>query len=220
MAAKTEGNGSPAKPEKKKMTALRAARIAFETVFYIFCLTIIVSVAIALIFGEKKGNGVMVGPFGLYALDTGSMSPTINEGGVVLVKRAEASAIKDGDIITFSPNNDGSLVTHRVRSVLIAEDGGYSYITRGDANRSDDPNPVPYGHVVGRVIFWLNGVGAFLRFIRTPSVIIAIACAVAVIIALSLIVSGLKKSKLKKRKAAEAAKAKISENEDFENFEI
>ena len=75
---------------------------------------------------------------------TGSMEPTYKVGSIIYYKQAEKSEIKTGDAITFKLN-DGSYVSHRVVGIL-----GDNYITKGDANNTQDANPVAYSSVVGK----------------------------------------------------------------------
>lgn len=77
---------------------------------------------------------------------TGSMSPAIEAGDLVIVREASADAIGIGDIIQFQ--RGGSTTVHRV--VEIREGNPKSFVTKGDANGSTD-QPVKYDQVLGRV---------------------------------------------------------------------
>ncbi|MGO4193656.1 signal peptidase I [Arthrobacter sp. YAF17] len=69
---------------------------------------------------------------------TGSMSPGINPGDVVVSVRTPVSELKVGDIITYSiPVDDRRIETHRVTSINRA--GTTSVTTKGDANPGADP---------------------------------------------------------------------------------
>lgn len=88
---------------------------------------------------------------------SGSMEPTIPIGSLVVVERLDGqqpdlSGIEVGDAITFMPNpNDPTLVTHRVVSTGGRADGTPVFITRGDANGTNDPGPVSAEQVRGVV---------------------------------------------------------------------
>ena len=82
----------------------------------------------------------------IYEVVSGSMEPEIPVGSVIYVKAAEPETIEEGDIIVFS--RDGSMVTHRVQENRYVEG---EFITKGDANRTDDMNPVPYDQFIGKV---------------------------------------------------------------------
>ena len=70
---------------------------------------------------------------------TGSMSPGINPGDVVVSVRTPVSELKVGDVITYSiPIDDHRIETHRVASIK-RDAGATSVITKGDANPGADP---------------------------------------------------------------------------------
>lgn len=84
---------------------------------------------------------------------TGSMSPTIPPGSVVLIRPVEdPSALAPGDVITFqAAPTTRSLITHRV--VRFQPDTTPpSYVTKGDANAGADIDPVPVGAIRGEVV--------------------------------------------------------------------
>lgn len=93
-----------------------------------------------------------------YAVASGSMEPEMPVGSLVLVRKTEPADLKTGDIIVFaSPRKDGENVTHRVT----ANDPERKQLTtKGDANESQDPEPVPYDRVVGRVVWHTPKAGA------------------------------------------------------------
>lgn len=100
---------------------------------------------------------------------TGSMSPTIPAGSMVLVKPLDPSGVREGDVITFQAEpGKSSYITHRV--IDIEDEGGQlSFITKGDANRGEDKDPVPAGAVRGRVLFHVPHVGTLADRVRTPA---------------------------------------------------
>ena len=70
---------------------------------------------------------------------TGSMSPGINPGDVVVSVRTPVSELKVGDVITYSiPIDDHRIETHRVASIK-RDAGTTSVTTKGDANPGADP---------------------------------------------------------------------------------
>ena len=87
------------------------------------------------------------GLFGIrpYVVYSGSMEPEIPTGAVVFTKEGEFSP-KKGDIITF--HNGDTVVTHRV--VKKEKD---IFITKGDANKTEDPVPAEASQIIGRVVF-------------------------------------------------------------------
>lgn len=78
---------------------------------------------------------------------SGSMEPTYHVGSVIYYKHAAFSDIEVGDSITFRAG-ENALVTHRVTQK--GELSG-TFTTKGDANETEDPNPVAYEEVMGKV---------------------------------------------------------------------
>lgn len=76
-------------------------------------------------------------------LTSGSMSPSINTGDVVVTSPSDGQELAPGTVVVF-PDRAG-LVTHRI--VGVSPDG--SYVTRGDAAPQSDPAPLRPEDVVG-----------------------------------------------------------------------
>jgi len=81
---------------------------------------------------------------------TGSMSPTIPKGAIILIKIVKNEALKKGDIIVFNVNNNTRIV-HRIVSVG-KDDNGIFYKTKGDAADMSDPWKVRPNQIVGVVV--------------------------------------------------------------------
>ena len=90
---------------------------------------------------------------------SGSMEPEIRVDDLVVVHKEDSYAV--GDVITFQSGS--SVVTHR-----IAAQTPKGYITRGDANNTDDLSPVPQSSVIGKVAYVVPGVGLLIQYLRTP----------------------------------------------------
>lgn len=95
---------------------------------------------------------------------TGSMSPGLPAGTLVVVKPTPPDEIRVGDVLTFQlESGRPALVTHRViaRSVNTAT-GELSFTTRGDANEVADRSPVLPVQIRGTVWYsvpllgWVN----------------------------------------------------------------
>src|SRR6478672_10039486 len=86
-----------------------------------------------------------------YAVLTGSMSPGMPRGSLVVVREVDPAGISTGDVITFMPRpDDTTTVTHRVVGVGFDASGDRVFTTRGDANDSVDPWTVQGAHVLGQ----------------------------------------------------------------------
>jgi signal peptidase len=104
------------------------------------------------------------------AVVSGSMRPTVAPGDAVVVERVAPESIETGDVVTYrtrrGTDGEQQFVTHRVVRVLDRPDG-LAFRTKGDANESPDPQPVPAADVVGRVVLVLPLVGHVVVFARS-----------------------------------------------------
>lgn len=108
-----------------------------------------------------------LGVFSYYptAIVTGSMSPDIAVGDVVIVKKTPPEEIALGDVIQFRVNN--ITVTHRVIEFR-DEEGRPVLITKGDANANPDSDPVFYEQVIGQVVYVIPKAGWPTIWLRSP----------------------------------------------------
>ena len=70
------------------------------------------------------------------------MVPVYDVGDVILDKQVEPKDLKVGDDITYQGKEgdfNGRIVTHRIQSIDLQEDGTYKIITKGVANPIEDP---------------------------------------------------------------------------------
>jgi signal peptidase len=77
---------------------------------------------------------------------SGSMSPAVEAGDVVVTSPLPAERVRVGHVIRFHhPTRPGRSVLHRVTGIT----GDGLLVTKGDANRTADAAPVPTGAVTG-----------------------------------------------------------------------
>ncbi|MGH8979658.1 MAG: signal peptidase I [Acidimicrobiales bacterium] len=137
---------------------MRIKRIAEWVVF-----GIVAVIVAALLF-------VDVGPrlFSYQALvvRSGSMSPTIPTGSVVLYHKEAASDLKVGNVIVFTEPGTPTMITHRIFAIRSGATGKYIQ-TKGDANAYPDDWRVP-DKGTGWEAFWhVPVVGYILWGIQT-----------------------------------------------------
>lgn len=113
---------------------------------------------------------------------TGSMTPTLPPGTLVVVGPTPADEVGIGDVLTFQlESGKPTLVTHRVvgRSTD-SRSGELRFITRGDANETTDAVPVMPVQVKGTVWYavpWLGWVNQAVNGEARAWVVPAIAAA-------------------------------------------
>jgi signal peptidase len=103
----------------------------------------------------------------LQSVQSGSMSPTFVVGSLLVVGQVDPADVEPGMAITFEdPAAAGKLVTHRV--VSVAPGQSLAFITKGDANATADPQPVPARLVRGRVLWSIGQLGTILDWLQWP----------------------------------------------------
>ena len=102
---------------------------------------------------------------------TGSMSPGINPGDVVVSWPKPAADLKVGDVISYHiPVEDHRVETHRVTKVMHGKDGSISIRTQGDANDGVDPwKATLVEDTVWQTRYVIPGLGNAIRFFRQPA---------------------------------------------------
>ena len=122
----------------------------------------------------------ITGSYKLFVVQSGSMEPAINTGGVVLVKPAEEYRI--GDIITFGKVSRTKVpTTHRIHDIRI-QDGVPIYTTKGDANEDPDSGEIRDRDIIGRVVLDVPYVGYAVATARKPYGFVALIVVPAAII--------------------------------------
>lgn len=103
---------------------------------------------------------------------TGSMSPGINPGDVVVAGQVPVNEVRVGDVITYHiPIEDQRVETHRVVEVSQGEDGLTTVRTKGDANQGIDPwTATLQGQTVYRHVGTIPYLGTAIRALREPVV--------------------------------------------------
>ena len=133
---------------------------------------------------------------------SGSMSGDapdhIEVGDMIVAKKVDPALLKVGDVISFMEGK--SAVTHRI--IAINEDG--SFKTKGDANPSEDLNPVYPEQIIGLFAYRIPKLGDLALFMQSPmGMIIFIGIPLAIYILLDLLLRA--KHNKTKEKMAEAA---------------
>lgn len=110
-----------------------------------------------------SSNTNLLGNYRSYVVLSGSMEPSIRISDIIII--GQRDRYNQNDVITFKFENH--LVTHRIASV-IEKSGSYLYLTKGDANRSEDDGQVDQANVLGKVIFVIPKLGQFVAFTQSP----------------------------------------------------
>ncbi len=181
--------------DKDSYTVFQAITNFISTFFAAVAVIIAVMLIIVRVMGLQAFN-----------VESGSMAPAYSVNTLVLVKEVDAAQIEEGDVITYVLNSDGVLVTHRVIDV---DKENQTFITKGDANNTQDPSPVLWGNMVGKVVFSLPKLGAPIQALTAEENRTKVIIAIAVLGVLSFSWDIIDKKVLKLKKKNEAAKEEM-----------
>ncbi len=98
-----------------------------------------------------------------YVVNGGSMEPGLKHGSVAVARTTSPFALQVGDIIARREVPDGPAVLHRIARITDDDTGRLLY-TQGDANRTEDPEPIMLLGSGDKVIYSVPYVGYILNF--------------------------------------------------------
>ena len=112
-----------------------------------------------------------------YFISSGSMEPDYPVGSLIFVEKKPAHEIGTGEVMTFTSQSGGDVVTHRVVKNDTAKG---ELITKGDANKENDFLPVKYKNVIGVVVNCIPKAGFAAGLARdTKGIILIVSLIVA-----------------------------------------
>jgi signal peptidase len=126
-------------------------------------------IALGLLFGTLLAAvAPQLAGYRSFTVRSGSMTPAIETGDVVVTKSIAPSAARVGDVVTFvDPEGTGKLFSHRVQSVRAVGDE-VAFVTRGDANTSTERWRVPATGSIGQVAYRIPKIGYALSSVDSP----------------------------------------------------
>lgn len=139
---------------------------------------VVVALAIALV-------GVRLVGLTPFVVLSGSMEPHYHIGSLIYVKSVDYRELKAGDPITYMVN-DNTVVTHRIERVIQdeTEPNTLWFVTKGDANKTEDGAPVHYRNVIGKAVFSIPYLGYLSSYIQSPpGLYVAISVCVVLLVA-------------------------------------
>ena len=123
---------------------------------------------------KKSGNKIEdISLFGYkaYRITTDSMSPSINTGDVIIVKKVQEEKLQAGDVITFKQQD--KVITHRITHID-EQDGKKQYTTKGDNNNLEDNEKIEYSEIEGENVLTIPKLGYFIYALENQIVFLFI----------------------------------------------
>jgi signal peptidase I len=125
---------------------------------------------------------------------SGSMVPTLPVGSIAVIRPVEPTRVTPGMVINFTDRELGDaqarIVTHRVVEVR----PGPEFVTRGDANPSNDVKPVAAADVHGQLWYDVPYVGTLREKLWGPAGIAVLGGVVLLAVAFTLLVPKYRKA--------------------------
>ena len=147
--------------------------------------TILAVTAVALAYDKFANKSKIPSAFGysLLVIATPSMADTIDAGDAIIIEKQ--SSYKVGDIITYFPAADTTSVTHRIVRIE-----GEKFYAKGDANDSEDPDPIFKSQIAGKMVKRIPKVGIIIEWLRTWQGVAFVIAIGVVVVALVMVADG------------------------------
>ncbi|WP_413317393.1 signal peptidase I [Agrococcus sp. 1P02AA] len=147
-------------------------------------------------------------------VQTSSMEPELPPGTLIVVRPTPVEEIAPGSIMTYQlRSGEATVVTHRVLEQHRTADGGYRFLTKGDANPGPDPGFVREVQVRGTLWYAIPWVGwvtqvvtGEVRAIVIPIAVVALGAYAAWMIATGIL------ERSRERRQAGAARDDVRES--------
>ena len=153
MAVRAEAMPRPPMVTRPRRGAVRRALDAVGTVISVVVAVVgalALVLAIATHFVPSSGVFTVAG-HPLFAVLSGSMTPVIDTGDLVIdqhVSATQAAQLHAGQIITFDHGGGATPITHRIAAVT-GTGAAVEYTTKGDSNTAADRTPVKPSEIMG-----------------------------------------------------------------------
>lgn len=169
-------------------------KFLFNFVYYIFVVGILLLALLLLTTLVPVPGNLKV-----KVVKSGSMEPYIKTGGIVVIK--PSGTYKVGDVVTFGEDTKTQIpTTHRIISIE-GEGALQEFVTKGDANDTEDPETTKLSEIRGKVILTVPYLGFVLDFAKRPlgfGILVGIPALVIILEEIGKIISEIKAIRRKK----------------------
>jgi signal peptidase I len=183
---------------------MKIFKITMKVIYWIIFVLLILSATFILLTTYD-----VIPKYSFYVVLSGSMEPSIKTGSVIGVREEEKYEVKD--IVTVKIlENPNETYTHRIVKIL-EENDEIEYVTKGDANESEDIQTASEDLIIGKKLFSLPLLGYVVNFAKNPTGFILMVIVPAIII----IASELNVVKEEFKKIIDSRKKKKNEEKDI-----
>jgi signal peptidase len=122
--------------EKQQRKPLGRFGKIFGGILFFFIVILLAGTILSINITKNKGEIPSILGFQLFAVQSGSMEPTLQVGTIILSRRPKnAAGLQVNDIVSFK-TSAGDVVTHRIINIVYDPRAGIAYITKGDNPRN------------------------------------------------------------------------------------
>ena len=134
---------------------MKAVKIISKVIRIILTIVLLVIFVFVIAQRVSKGKIDLLG-YQAYTVVTGSMTPKIEVGDIIVIEKVDPASLKKGDVVTYEGSKGdlkGLVLTHRIVDIKKdEEDNKYHFITKGDANDTEDPE-ITEDNIRGKMIY-------------------------------------------------------------------
>ena len=138
-----------------------------KQIIHILLIIILIVLSAFAVVQKTSNNEKGIGGIKIFTVVSWSMVPVYDIGDILIAKEVTPEQIKVDDDLVYK-GEQGSLknktITHRVVSIKQEDDGNYRIVTKGVANRGQDP-AINQTQVYGKVIGHISIVSFILKII-------------------------------------------------------
>jgi signal peptidase I len=185
-------------------------------------LAVIIGVTAYVMVCNMRGKVAEIFGRSIMKVVSGSMEPSIHKGDYILINKIDPAKLEVGDVICFYSEDSeiyGMPNTHRIAALT---DGGF--VTKGDANSTEDSVTVSYDRVIGiysgkvRFLRWVNSFASGKKLLMVLVIIPMSAIAFYELVTIARIKT--ENTEEERKAAAEEREKKIREAIDKEKAKL
>ncbi len=144
----------------------KAKKILFAIITSILVLLLAFNIYNFVCIKILKHDIATINGYALLEVVSGSMSPEINKGDMIIINTKDKN-YQEKDIITYY-DNKGNLITHRIVNINDLE-----IVTKGDSNNTED-EPIHKNEVIGKYVKKFKNLGRILSSFKSPLTMVMI----------------------------------------------
>jgi len=158
----------------KKLKSVKMVKVVLATLWWGAVIGLAM-LLISIIGAKLKGEVPRFFGYSVMQIVSGSMEDDIPTGTYILIKRVDASEIRENDVICFYSDDNliqGYPNTHRVVEPPIRGEPGLEFVKKGDANPINDGVTAKEEKLIGRYVRNLDGLTAFTKALEGKGMIV------------------------------------------------